>query len=178
MYKEPCRYAENSLLDGCVCATCVHLCVCASVRVCMCFFTASSYSRIQRGEDHLDAFSVWVSFRKRAPQLVALLRKETCNLLHSMHPRHPVSMGWQRNVDSVNSQVFFCKMATATHCNTASTIRCQPRITALCVPSFCAVQHTATHYSTTLQHTATQLQHTTLTAFSSPLFRALALASM
>jgi len=36
-----------------------------------------------------DALSLWV-ISKRATQLVALLRKETCNLRHPMHRRHPV----------------------------------------------------------------------------------------
>jgi len=37
-------------------------------------------------------------FRKRAPELVALLRKETCKIRRPMHLRHPVA-GWRRHVD-------------------------------------------------------------------------------
>jgi len=38
-----------------------------------------------------DASSLWVSFRKRSLQLVALLRKMTCNLRHPMSLCHPDS---------------------------------------------------------------------------------------
>jgi len=43
------------------------------------------------GEDPEDALSLWVIFRKRALQLVALLQKETCDLRHPMHLCHPVA---------------------------------------------------------------------------------------
>jgi len=42
------------------------------------------------GQDPEDAFSLQVVFRKRALELVALLRKMTCNIRHPMHLRHPV----------------------------------------------------------------------------------------
>ena len=48
--------------------------------------------RLQGGEDPQDALFLEVVFRKRALELVAPLRKETCNLRHSMHLRHPVHM--------------------------------------------------------------------------------------
>jgi len=43
------------------------------------------------GEDPEDALSLWVIFRKRTLQLVALLQKETCNWRHPMHLCHPVA---------------------------------------------------------------------------------------
>jgi len=46
--------------------------------------------RVQGGEDASDALSLQVNFRKRALQLVVLLRKETCNSRHPMHFCHPV----------------------------------------------------------------------------------------
>ena len=45
---------------------------------------------VHGGEDPQDALSLQVIFRKRALELVALLREMTCNLRHSMHLRHPV----------------------------------------------------------------------------------------
>ena len=48
------------------------------------------YIPVLGGEDAQDALSLQVIFRKRAVQLVALLRKETCNLRHPMHFRHPI----------------------------------------------------------------------------------------
>ena len=43
------------------------------------------------GEDTEDALSLWVIFRKRTLQLVALLQKETCNWRHPMHLCQPVA---------------------------------------------------------------------------------------
>ena len=45
---------------------------------------------LQGGEDAYDALSLDVISRERALYLVSLLRKETCNLRHPMHLRHPV----------------------------------------------------------------------------------------
>ena len=65
--------------------------------------------------------SVQVIFRKRALQLVALLRNMTCNLGHPMGTRHPVvssfypvfssrtGMGWLRLVGSLKSEVSFAE---------------------------------------------------------------------
>jgi len=41
---------------------------------------------------YVRCLSSWEIFRKRALYLMALLRKETCNLRHPMHLRHPVQM--------------------------------------------------------------------------------------
>jgi len=54
------------------------------------YLRAFSVPRSLQGcEDPYDALSWEIIFRKRALQLVALLRKETCNLRHPMHLRHP-----------------------------------------------------------------------------------------
>ena len=45
---------------------------------------------VQGGEDPKDALSLQAIFRKRALELVALLRKVTCNLRHPMGLRNPV----------------------------------------------------------------------------------------
>ena len=46
--------------------------------------------QIQGGKDPCNALSLQVIFRKRALELVALLRKTTCNLRYPMGLRHPV----------------------------------------------------------------------------------------
>ena len=43
------------------------------------------------GEDVSDALYLQFIFRKRALKLVAILRKETCNLRHPVHVRRPVT---------------------------------------------------------------------------------------
>ena len=45
---------------------------------------------IPGGQDPEDAFSLQVVFRKRALELVALLRKMACNLRYSMGLHQPV----------------------------------------------------------------------------------------
>jgi len=45
---------------------------------------------IQGGAESLDALSLEAIFCKRALKIMALLRKEICNLRHPMHLRHPV----------------------------------------------------------------------------------------
>ena len=49
---------------------------------------------------------------------------ETKENRHSIHPRHSVSIVYQPNVDSVSSQVSFCKMALnkARYCKRGRTI--------------------------------------------------------
>ena len=84
----------------------------------------------------------WPFFRKRALELVSLLRNSSCNLRHLMGLCH---------------HVVCCSLElTATHCNT----RCN---TLQHTATHCTtLQHTATHCNTP-QHTATQgntLQHT------------------
>ena len=69
-------------------------------------------SGIEGGEDAYDALSLEFSFRERALYFVALLRKETCNLRHSMHLRHPVS-----NALESSKGALYCT-------NTALTFRC------------------------------------------------------
>ena len=46
--------------------------------------------KVQGGENPQDALSVQLIFRKRALQMVALLRKETCNFRHPVGLCHPV----------------------------------------------------------------------------------------
>jgi len=48
--------------------------------------------QIQGGVDSYDDLSLQVIFRKRALELVAILRKMTCNLRHPMGLRHPVTL--------------------------------------------------------------------------------------
>ena len=48
---------------------------------------------------YLSTASFEVSFRKRALKLVALLQKETCNIRHPMHLRHPVSI-YRKSLDA------------------------------------------------------------------------------
>ena len=55
-------------------------------------FVLIDISTEQGGEDPQDALSLQVIFRNRALQLVALLRKMTCNLRHPTGLRHPISV--------------------------------------------------------------------------------------
>ena len=57
-------------------------------------FNKANHIHTQDGEESWDALSIEVIFRKRALRLVALLRKEMCNLRHPMHLRHPVFTYW------------------------------------------------------------------------------------
>jgi len=62
-------------------------------------------THVKGGEDPYDVLSVWVISRKKALRLVALFRKETCNLRYPMHRRHSVlvraDMGWLWLVGSI-----------------------------------------------------------------------------
>ena len=67
----------------------------------------SSVSK-QGGKDPQDALSLQVVFRKRALELVALLRKITCNFRHPMGLRHPVRWVSVEMV-SVETNFFFSR---------------------------------------------------------------------
>ena len=63
---------------------------------------------VQGGEDPQHALSFEVIFRKRALQLVALGRKETCNLRHPMHLSiHPTQTNFK--YPTLSFQVIFRK---------------------------------------------------------------------
>jgi len=76
------------------------------------YIAFSVETAMQGGEDAYNALSLEFSFRERALYFVALLWKETCNLRHPMHLRHPVSNA----LDSFKGALY-CT-------NTALTFRC------------------------------------------------------
>ena len=99
---------------------------------------------LQGGVETYDALFLLLIFCKRALKLVALLRKEICNLRHLMQLRHPVtiSLFCMQCVIILVSVLHTFLYKLTTPCNT--------------------LQHTATNCNT-LQHTATHcntLQHT------------------
>ena len=87
---------------------------------------------LQSGGDPYDALSVYVMFRNRALQLVALLRKMTCNLRRPMGLCHPLSRkAWrimalpllhaphERETDSTTSnRILLTHTYTHTHMHT------------------------------------------------------------
>ena len=81
--------------------TTTHICMHLHVRVCVCVCARAraqdvfvSAVCVQDGDDPQDTLSSYGIFRKRALQIVALLRRETWNLRHHMHFRHPVYVSW------------------------------------------------------------------------------------
>jgi len=132
---------------------------------------------LQGGVETYDALFLLLIFCKRALKLVALLRKEICNLRHLMQFRHPVTISlfcMQCVIILVSVlHTFLYKLTTpcntlqhtATNCNTlqhtASHCNTLQRTATHCS----TLQHTAAHCSPmhTLQITATYcntLQHT------------------
>jgi len=133
---------------------------------------------LQGGVETYDALFLLLIFCKRALKLVALLRKEICNLRHLMQLRHPVTISlfcMQCVIILVSVlHTFLYKLTTpcntlqhtATNCNTLQHTATHCNTLQHTAAHCCILQYTATHtasHCNTLQRTATHcstLQHT------------------
>ena len=62
---------------------------------------------VHGGVESYDALSLQVNFRERAVYIVALLRKMTCNLRHSMPLRHPAKLTVEKVLCNIITELTF-----------------------------------------------------------------------